>query len=61
MSGGNNRLYYERKKGTPKTSSQEKAVLQDFIGLIPDVGATLVVALNWADTRPDGYKTRPCI
>jgi hypothetical protein len=26
--------------------------LQDFMGLTPDVGATLVVALDWAGTRP---------
>ena len=26
--------------------------LKDFMGLTPDVGATLVVALDWAGTKP---------
>jgi hypothetical protein len=31
---------------------QAFSALQDFMGLTPDVGATLVVALDWAGTRP---------
>jgi len=30
----------------------KKEGLQDFVGLTRDVGATLVVAIDWAGTRP---------
>ena len=41
---------------SPNPSNQggqkKVVVLLEFKGLIPIVGATLVVALNWAGTRP---------